>query len=107
MPERPDIVDCEGCGACCLHMGFPAYLTEESPSGPEPAWKNLPDDLRAEILESMEGYKPRITGLDGPCTWFDPETKSCRHHEHRPQVCRDFQIGSPECRDWRRVYNIS
>ncbi len=110
------VLDCRGCGVCCLHMGYPAFnLSVEQLEQPgEPMslnsaakadwarWQQMPEALRRPILGLMEVYQPPVDGgLDGPCTWLDPETKLCRHHEHRPQVCRDFEIGSQGCLDWR------
>ena len=39
-----------------------------------------------------------------PCIWFDLQTRQCRHYEHRPRICRDFERGTPECHGWRDVY---
>ncbi|MGI9472127.1 MAG: YkgJ family cysteine cluster protein [Rubripirellula sp.] len=110
MPPRnelslPTVEDCEGCGACCLHMGYPSYLTGSAHQPPEPHWVSLPDSLRHELEQYAEAYQAPGEGeLDGPCVWFDLDTRRCKHHEHRPQVCRDFRIGSQDCLGWRKQY---
>ena len=125
------IESCEGCGVCCLHMGYPAFLLprpkyskQEIATNPdlqqmlgdgwteeellagyegESYWQTLPSDLKQEWQKFVAGYK-RPGELDGPCFWFDMETGQCRHHEVRPRVCRDFETGSKECLEWRREY---
>ena len=69
----------------------------------EKFWHLLPDDLRAEWTSFVASYE-REGELDGPCFWFDMETRMCKHHQHRPNVCRDFETGSAECRSWRKQY---
>ena len=31
------------------------------------------------------------------CIWFDPDTKGCSHYEHRPMICREFEVGGEDC----------
>lgn len=102
----PTVDDCEGCGVCCLHMGYPAFIRETSEHPAEEFWLTLPADLRAELLAYIAGYQEPAEGeLDGPCVWFDPTTRRCRHHQHRPQVCRSFLVGGIDCRQWRKAYS--
>ena len=75
----------------------------------ESHWHNVPDDLKAELEAYIAGYeKPEygqtLDTFDGPCIWLDMETRMCKHHTVRPNVCRDFETGSPECLEWRRTY---
>lgn len=132
------VVDCRGCGVCCLHMGYPPFLRPIEPVPPEVIdrdpellarieadprlrseleqgqagevwWHRLPENLRVELDAYIETYQhreygPDVESLDGPCYWFDPETRQCKHHAHRPRVCRDFEIGSRLCRQWRDYY---
>ena len=131
------VVQCTGCGVCCFHMGYPAFITPEKPlsntevdqleveSGKpftprrrqellagrlgESHWHQLPDDLKQAWLAHVANYQPPNYGdsldtFDGPCTWLDLETRMCKHHQYRPNVCRDFETGNPECLQWRDVY---
>ncbi|MFK8114679.1 MAG: YkgJ family cysteine cluster protein [Rubripirellula sp.] len=107
MRSLPTINDCGDCGACCMHMGFPPYMGMSEGETPEEFWKVMPDDLKSELLAYMSSYSPPAEGeLDGPCVWLDSSTKLCKHHEHRPRVCRDFQVGSQGCLEWRDAYQI-
>ena len=127
------IDDCNGCGVCCLHMGYPAYMLPREPftaeqieSDPkcremlkrgwtreellegfegESFWQNMPDDLRTEWIEFVDKYEAP-NELDSACFWFDMETRQCKNHEYRPRVCRDFEIGSSECKECRQHYKI-
>lgn len=38
---------------------------------------------------------------DGWCTALDRETMLCSIYAQRPQICRDFEMGSSECLDER------
>lgn len=126
------IENCNGCGVCCLHMGYPAYMLPREPASEEQIasdeklqqlltagwtrdellsghagesyWHQMPDDLKQQWKDFVENYR-RDGELDGPCFWFDMDTRLCRNHEHRPQVCRDFEAGSLACKQWRREYN--
>ncbi len=121
--KLPIVESCVGCGACCFHMGYPAFNVPESElirgssvdiSIADPGsveyldrlrWNSLPDDLREDLQQVIKNYSAPTTGvLDGSCVWLDPETRLCRNHLHRPQVCRDFEIGCKKCHEWRVVY---
>lgn len=66
-------------------------------------WPCPEDALRVLQLppEAVEAIRTRPVGDGLPCCWLDPETKRCRWHEHRPQICRDFEPGSQACAGWR------
>ena len=126
-PATLPVLDCHGCGVCCLHMGYPAFnLTKEqlertaagselshdeiSQLGPAAKsdlarWVHMPEPLRQKLLDKILSYQAPPEGeLDQACIWLDPSTRLCQHHEHRPQVCRDFEIGCNQCQAWRSVY---
>lgn len=67
-------------------------------------WHQLPENLKAELLDFMEEYSVPEGELDPACIWLDKETRLCKHHQYRPRVCRDFEIGSPGCQEWRKFY---
>ena len=120
------VLDCASCGVCCKHMGYPAFnipVAEQlsnvkinstlslrsSEFQDRQRWLELPQELKKALQLTIANYQKPVAedGLDGPCTWWDPETKLCRHHQHRPQVCRDFEVGSVACLDWRKAYQIT
>lgn len=72
-------------------------------------WHELPPELKEPLVEHMNQYvRPEYDGtlesFDGPCIWLDKETRLCKHHLHRPNVCRDFETGCGECLQWRNEY---
>jgi Fe-S-cluster containining protein len=86
-------------------MGYPAFREPYESSPDARYWLAMPSELRDELRQYIAAYqKPADGELDGPCCWFDMETRRCRHHEYRPAVCRDFRIGSRGCHQWRRHY---
>ncbi|TWT53849.1 Flagellin N-methylase [Rubripirellula amarantea] len=112
--RKVTVNDCSDCGVCCLHMGYPPYVggppfeagEPREHATPEPAWREMPEPLRAELLAYIDQYQPPESDIDGPCVWYNQETRLCKHHHHRPSVCRDFQAGSRGCLSWRDVYEI-
>ncbi|MEM7457722.1 MAG: YkgJ family cysteine cluster protein [Planctomycetota bacterium] len=133
LENHNETVTCTGCGVCCFHMGYPAFILPQAPltaeeidadpelkklalhrgtkkillegNPGEDYWHTLPPDLKDELEKFVDNYDAPADGeLDGPCFWLDMETRQCKHHEHRPRVCRDFEIGCSQCHDWRRTY---
>ena len=68
--------------------------------------KALPEDATQELREYIEQLLNRNEPDNPACIWLDQKTMRCRYHEHRPMICRDFEIGSGECRSWRSAYEI-
>lgn len=129
LDRKGSVLDCQGCGVCCLHMGYPAFnLTLEqlltldqslvagkmagmrlSPVAVADLerWRGMPSELQQQVLELMRTYRSPENGeLDGPCSWLDGTSQLCSHHQHRPQVCRDFRVGGEGCLEWRKSYSV-
>lgn len=101
----PTVTSCENCCSCCMHMDYPAYITGSDTQPPEEHWVNLPHDLKEELLQYIADYDEPAKGeLGTPCFWLDLEKKCCKHHEYRPNVCRDFDVGCTDCLGWRKEY---
>ena len=66
------------------------------------------DQIPAEALAVIEDYSLKLgsgeVSGEGPCCWFDQQTRKCRWYEHRPQICRDFERGIDACHQWRKLY---
>ena len=69
----------------------------------EKYWHDLSQTLKSQWRAFVDDYR-RDNELDGPCFWFDQKTRKCKHHDFRPKVCRDFEIGSKLCHQWRIHY---
>lgn len=106
------VVSCIGCGACCLEQHSPpGYVGVLSGVWTDPddvaRVNNLPPALRKELEDYAELIRRGEPHPNhGVCIWFDQETLGCKHHEHRPEICRDFEIGSPACHRWRSEYGV-
>lgn len=95
MSRIPIPVDCSDCGVCCLHVGVPPFVGAEI--------ERLPETLLAEMSMARWFRWPE----HGPCAWYDAATKKCIHHEHRPQICRDFEVGCEVCVEFRRMAGVT
>ncbi len=86
-------------------MGYPAYCQGSDSEPAEIHWTNLPGELKQELLSYARQYASPPPGeLDGPCCWLDQVTGLCKHHQDRPNVCRDFAVGGGDCLAWRKFY---
>ena len=83
-------------------MGHPHFYRS---TGNDPHWNGLPDVLKKQVNDHIDS----LTDIDmgRPCIWLDLETRKCLHYEHRPQMCRDFEVGNPHCLRMREACGIS
>lgn len=105
---------CSGCGTCCTKIGMPPFLVSnpllpaDPPYGSVAGWScehtftrdmdifaSMPPDLLREHADLVLGMTGDPTGQ--PCIWLDPETKACRHYEHRPTSCRVWPVLGHGC----------
>lgn len=115
MNQLPIISDCGSCGACCLEQGSPPGYLWLLQLDNHSAWPDQEDVERVKSLpvEAMRYLRTYENALlngavngDGPCCWYDPKTRGCRFYEHRPQICRDFEVGCGDCLNWREKYRV-
>jgi len=108
LPVVPD-VSCDGCGACCMHMGFPPFFAMyegEHEAKSDPEWLALKAKHPELAAEARQGAVDNRGTQELPCIWLDPVTKRCLHYEHRPHVCREFELGSEACLEHRKKRGI-
>lgn len=116
MLELPVIEDCGDCTACCLTHQWPPYvktvilnpdLNNSGTRAEAAKWlRSLPDDLVNELAEDVIGevINNEHSGRVG-CLWLN-EDGMCKHYEHRPEPCRNFEVGGDWCRASRRDLGI-
>ena len=106
---------CDGCGACCMTMCSPPMYVGYVVN---PDWHSDDDEdsihvrtMPAELVTELRDYavtkkfnRMRGISLETPCLWLDPTTKKCRHYEWRPSICREFEMGSDACHEWRKEF---
>lgn len=95
--------ECDGCGACC--RTFPIFASEA--------------DVGRESRIAAEG-KPLAEHLASPewlvqlyplpfletCCFLNDAAR-CEIYDTRPEVCRQFAAGSPQCQEARERQRIS
>jgi uncharacterized protein len=112
----PVIDLCDDCGACCMEqesppgyvmlLSSPEMMAEETFREDAERISAMPSALQDELRNYLHQLLAGVERPDTACIWLDKSTMRCRHHEHRPSVCRDFEIGTDECRSWREAYGI-
>jgi Fe-S-cluster containining protein len=80
-------ITCDTCDAACCRLQV--LLIGDN---------DVPDGL---IGLSSWGGEVMRRREDGWCTAVDRNTMRCTIYTQRPQVCRDFEMGSAECIDER------
>jgi len=95
---------CRGCGVCCMHMAVPPYGEAELDMLKETLPHIYTDFLAATATRKIQLL---VTESDFiPCGFFDMVSRECRHHEHSPEVCRKFDVGSDDCLSFRDVAGL-
>ena len=101
-------ITCDGCGACCWDMmGMPPFAVP--PLVGLGAMDELPDDIGTELYYHHAGLVAGAASRDArqlPCLWYSAVKRNCAHHEYRPQVCQDFEVGGDDCLRIRRAMGI-
>jgi len=83
---------CQRCGKCCSTQGSPPFF-DQTQTG-QLSLDALPPHLRTSYRRQRDTDPYRYDrGL--PCFWWNPDTKLCKHYEHRPPICRDYPGGEP------------
>ena len=75
------------CHACCSCASVPPFTPAELDCVPVP--------LLSSLIAS--GRPPNT-----PCLWSHETTGLCRHYEHRPRLCIEFEVDGPACYEFRR-----
>jgi len=114
------VLNCDGCGACCAHIGTPPgfavffgdlprrearAFADYSIFWTTPKW--LRDELGAyyKAVFIDKTLADRTAGGATPCLWYDEATRRCRHYKHRPAACRGFKVGGASCLSFRSDWN--
>lgn len=115
--RRVTTFDCAGCGACCSEMVIPPetvyaeFSTFDHANIPQDDWPRSewaatpPQEAWDLIVAQINRPEPNQND-NIPCCWLDLKTLQCRFCEHRPDICRDFELGGEACRAWCQTYQI-
>ena len=103
-------ITCDGCGACCLTVGHPPFLLELDEGIPHPvAGADSEADfhrLHSAPPAAQAAYLANYGTINVPCSWLDEFEGRCRFYEFRPDVCREFEVGSKWCTQFRELHQI-
>tara|TARA_R110001606_G_scaffold134026_1_gene270251 strand:- start:194 stop:484 length:291 start_codon:yes stop_codon:yes gene_type:complete len=78
-------VTCSNCQACCCRMEVMIISDTGVPD------KHISvDEWGGETMLRLD---------DGWCSAVDRDTYLCTIYENRPWICREFEMGSDECRE--------
>ncbi|MGF1578943.1 MAG: YkgJ family cysteine cluster protein [Gemmataceae bacterium] len=98
-PKEANLEDfeCDECGACC--RTFPIFASEADAER-EPRVAEEGKTLAAHL--KAPGWKFQLYPLPfhENCCFLDHQNK-CTIYTTRPQVCRNFAAGSPQCQEAR------
>ena len=86
-------VSCSNCRACCCRLEV-MIITDTG----VPDEHVSRDELGAETMLRLD---------DGWCSAMDRETFMCSIYENRPLICREYEMGSYECRNERTVQLVA
>jgi Fe-S-cluster containining protein len=82
-------IHCSRCEAVCCRQTV--YVMSDDP-------------VPLHLLDQDENGMDVMRRLDdGWCTALDRESMRCSIYALRPQVCRDFEMGSADCREVREA----
>lgn len=83
-------ISCGRCEAVCCRLKVVLL-----PGDVVPAWLLDHDEAGMPVLAKNE---------EGWCAAIDPERLCCTIYEQRPTICRDFEMGSADCRAERKSW---
>src|SRR5262245_58505060 len=94
-------LDCRACGACCREASEGRILVST---------EDIVRWRRAGKVELVRALVPGHFGelgmpdRNGACSYLGVagHPNDCSMYEDRPDTCRDFEAGSPQCLEFRR-----
>ncbi|MGI3040068.1 YkgJ family cysteine cluster protein [Vibrio diabolicus] len=87
----PEVL-CSNCKACCCRLEVMVI----SDTG-------VPDE---HIKRDVWGGETMLRLSDGWCSAMDRNSFMCTIYENRPWICREFEMGSYECKEERAEYGL-
>ncbi|WP_426415087.1 YkgJ family cysteine cluster protein [Aestuariirhabdus sp. LZHN29] len=90
IPVTDPGITCDRCQACCCQLEV-MLITDTG----------VPERF---IVTDRWGGQTMARLDDGWCAALDRDTMSCSIYTVRPQICRDFEMGSVDCQQERSAY---
>ena len=124
-PSQLTVVNCNGCGACCFHMGYPAFVVPRDPMTEaeieadadlreradedkrfkqdlldghpgESYWHSMPDDLKEQWQAYVDNYQQ--PAYDGTVEGLDGP---CFWLDMETRQCTNHEYRPNICRDFK------
>jgi uncharacterized protein len=92
LPESIEF-DCANCGACC--RCFPIFASQADAER-EPRIKRETRQREEHLASAQQAYQMHPLPFLEQCAFLKTD-QLCRIYATRPEVCRSFQAGSPQC----------
>ncbi|MCE9529835.1 MAG: YkgJ family cysteine cluster protein [Planctomycetes bacterium] len=89
---------CDGCGACC--RTFPIFASADDAER-EPRIAREGRELATHLRTADWRFQLYPLPFRETCGFLDSENR-CEIYDSRPDVCRRFEAGSPQCQEARR-----
>ncbi len=105
MAELP--LDCLTCGACCREGSDGRILV---PAQDLVRWRRAGrEDLIAALQPGHFGEQAFATTPEGACVHLGTpdQPNACRIYPLRGTTCREFEVGSWQCLEYRRQHGIT
>ena len=83
--ETEPEINCSNCKACCCRLEVMVISDTDIPE--------------EHITRDAWGGEVMLRLSDGWCSALDRETYKCTIYEERSWICREFEMGSHECRE--------
>lgn len=93
MAETAESISCAACRACCCRLEV-LLMSEDD---------RVPDELTEQ---DEHGVWVMQRGEDGWCVALDRLTMRCTIYSRRPQLCREYEAGSDDCRIERAKHGL-
>lgn len=100
-------LDCTACGACCRSGADGRILVTQEDIE---RWRQTGrEDLIARLVPGHFGEMAFETTAEGACVHLgtDKSAELCSIYPDRATVCRTFERGSRQCREFRREYGVA
>ena len=86
---RREVFKCQLCGDCCRGEGG-IFIRPEDADGPAEILGLSPEEFIRAYTEPRHGLLSLKIDQDGFCLLHDREKHTCRIHQAKPRMCRDW-----------------
>lgn len=94
-------LDCLECGACCYQREGTILVESEDLANWQAKGRS---DILSQLVPGHFGQLAFARGRSGACVHHGlaGQPHACAIYEDRAQVCRNFEVGSAQCLEFRR-----